>query len=342
MSHQKRVHAPVFRSLAIALVGFVLAVAFINQAAPNKNNQIHSQIVDSKKSTQQTLKTPAKAPPSSATTTPASQSLTPVTPVVVKPKVSVAATVPQPVVTPSPSSNVSGLAPTTTTPPASNPSPTPTATPPTTTGYTSTNWSGYLATTGTFSGIAASWVAPTPIGDPGTTSADSTWIGIGGVSTSDLIQVGTQNIVEPNGQVQTSAFYELLPAASIDIPSLSVNAGDSISASLKETATNQWAVAITDNTSNQTFTINLSYASSNSSAEWIEEDPSYSFRHLIPFDNFQTVDFSNGTAIVKGSSEDIANSNALPVTMISSSDQTEATPSALDSDGSSFTISRST
>jgi Peptidase A4 family len=195
-----------------------------------------------------------------------------------------------------------------------------------------------MTTNGNYSGVQASWDAPDPVSTTALTSADSTWVGIGGVTTSDLIQIGTQNFVEPSGQVITSAFYELLPSASIDITSLVVKPGDSISASIAETSPSQWSLSISDITDDQTFTTNLSYSSSNSSAEWIEEDPSYSFRRLIPFDNFQSVAFSNCLAVENSDSDNLSASGALPVTMVNNTGGIESSPSSVGTDGSSFTV----
>ncbi|HTB48506.1 MAG TPA: G1 family glutamic endopeptidase, partial [Verrucomicrobiae bacterium] len=242
---------------------------------------------------------------------------------------------PEPVVTPSPSSNVSGLTPTTSIPaPTSSQTPSPQ----TTTGYTSTNWSGYLAATGSFTAVSGSWVATPATGNGSTTSADATWIGIGGVTTSDLIQVGTQNIIAANGQVSTAAFYELLPSVSQPVSGVTVSAGDSMTASITEISSGQWTISITDRTDGQSDTFSVSYASSLSSAEWIEEDPSYSFRRQIPFDNFHEAAFTSGSTIDNGVTVTIAASTAQPVTMVNNANQTVAVPSVIGGDGASFTV----
>lgn len=251
----------------------------------------------------------------------------------------------EPVVTPSPSSSVSSLAPvppptTTGSSPASGSSTTTApASPATTTGYTSSNWSGYMATTGHFTAITGSWTVPSNVTGPtGETSIDSAWIGIGGVSSGDLIQVGTEDTVSASGHVSSSAFYEMLPSSSVTIPTLTVASGDHITASVTETGANEWAVTITDTTSIQTFTLNTAYTSSNSSAEWIEEDPSYSYGRQAPFDYYGSVLFSSGTTTSSDNSVSIANSSAEPVTMLNSSGAPISTPSALT--GGSFTVTR--
>jgi hypothetical protein len=198
-----------------------------------------------------------------------------------------------------------------------------------------------MATSGAFSGISASWAATRAAGTGTTTSADATWIGIGGVSTNDLIQVGTQNIITPNGQVSTAAFYELLPNYSQSISSVTVTPGDTITASLVKISGNQWTISITDQTNGQSYTNSVSYASSQSSAEWIEEDPSFSTNRQIPFDNFGTASLADGATIINGSAVSIAGSQAQAITMLNKAGQTVATPSAIGSDGASFSITQS-
>lgn len=242
-----------------------------------------------------------------------------------------AAARPAPVVAVSPASNVTGLTPTT---PSSSASGTTT-----TTGYTSTNWSGYLMTGSSFTTVSGAWTATNPTGPSGTTSADSAWIGIGGVTASDLIQVGTENTVTPSGQVQTAAFYEMLPDASIPIDTMTVAPGDAISAAITQTAPGQWSINITDGTSGQSFSKAVSYASSLSSAEWIEEDPSFSRGRQIPFDNFDTIPFNGAHTTGNGSDLNLIAGNAQPVTMVNRSGQVIAMPSAVGGDGASFRVS---
>ncbi len=263
--------------------------------------------------------TPAPAPPAPA---PA--------PVVKRVARPTAAAHPAPVVAPAPGSSVDSLTPTT---PTGN-----TSGPATTTGYTSTNWSGYLMTGQSFTAVSGSWTATTPTGLAGITSADATWIGIGGVSAGDLIQVGTDNIVSASGQVQTTAFYELLPAASQPIDIMTVAPGDAMAATIVQTAPGQWSIAITDTTTGQSFTKAVAYGSSLSSAEWIEEDPSYSHGRQIPFDVFGLAAFSGAHATGNGSDLNLSGGNAQPITMVNRSGQIIAAPTALGSGATSFQV----
>lgn len=251
---------------------------------------------------------------------------------------------PQPVVTTAPSSSVSSLKPTSTssTTPSTSTSPSPSS-PQTTTvtsGYTSTNWSGYMATSGSFSAVSGSWTVPHVTGNGSTTSGDAAWIGIGGVTSSDLIQVGTADSVSASGQVSVSFFYEMLPATAQFISTTTINQGDTIHASLSGN-NGVWTITITDVTTNQSFTTTVSYTSSLSSAEWIEEDPSYSGGQLMPLDNFGTVPFSVSYATIGGVSTSLAGAKAEPITLVDGSGHVIAAPSTITSDGLGFSVTHS-
>jgi hypothetical protein len=205
---------------------------------------------------------------------------------------------------------------------------------------TTNNWAGYVTTTESYSGVSGSWTVPKATSNSNT-SADVTWIGIGGVTSNDLIQVGTQNIVSANNQVSASAFYELLPSASQPLSTVTVHPGDSITASITEISSGEWNITLRDNSDGQSYTNTVSYTSSQSSAEWIEEDPSDGMSE-IPLDNFGTTTFTDGSAIQNGTTVNISGSGAYAVTMINLEDQALATTSSLESNGASFVVTRDT
>jgi hypothetical protein len=202
---------------------------------------------------------------------------------------------------------------------------------------TSRNWSGYAATGGTFTGVSGSWTVPSVVAASENAAADAIWVGVGGISSNDLIQIGTQAIAQ-NGIVSYEAWYELLPATSIPI-SITVHAGDSMTASLVQNQSNEWQISIRDNTNGQSFATTISYGSSLSSAEWIEEMPSDQTGY-IPLDNFSVVSFTNVSAIENGNSVTSTQANAFPLTMITNANQVLAMPSSLGTNGA-FTVSRS-
>jgi hypothetical protein len=201
------------------------------------------------------------------------------------------------------------------------------------------NWAGYVATNGSYNGISASWSIPT-VASTNSASADATWIGIGGVNSQSLIQVGTQAINEGNGIENYIAWYELLPADMVQIP-LTVGPGNGVTVSLTENSANIWTINFRDNTTNQNYSTSVNYVSSNSSAEWIEEMPTLAGGNsFIPLDNFSSVQFSGGYVMQNNNVLNILQSGAQSLTMVMSNNQLLAIPSSLDSSGSDFSVSR--
>ena len=275
-----------------------------------------------------TTPTPAQTPAPTSTPVLTPSSTPPVTPKL-QPTVSSPS-----VVTPNPRSNVNSLKPTTGNSNTSNG----TSTAPHSTSYSSTNWSGYMVADGVYSGITAGWTVPNVTGSDHSLSADGTWIGIGGVTQNDLIQTGTQDIVSPNGQVSMAAFYEMLPNASVTISDMAISPGDSISASIKEVSYKTWTISIADNTDNESYSTIVVYDSSNSSAEWIEEDPEYGNGMQAPFDNFGSVNFSDATTTVNGTVYNLAGVNPSSITLVNAFGQALAVPSAFGASGNSFSV----
>jgi len=199
------------------------------------------------------------------------------------------------------------------------------------------NWAGYVTTGSNITSVSGTWIVP-QVPATANFSADAAWIGIGGVTGSDLIQTGTQEIVN-NSAVTYQAWYELMPGLSRPI-SITVNPGDSISASITEQSANQWTISLRDNTNGQNFNTTVTYNSSLSSAEWVEEMPSQGNGGFIPLDNFGSISFSGGYAVESGNTVNIAGAGAQSMAMYNSQNQALATPSALGNDGASFMVSR--
>jgi hypothetical protein len=206
---------------------------------------------------------------------------------------------------------------------------------------TSHNWSGYAATSGgrTYSGVTGTWTVPQPTAT-GTPGVGATWVGIGGVNSRDLIQAGTQDMATGSGHTQYQAWIEMLPQASHQVP-LAVNPGDSVTVSIDKQAqgSNSWQISFTDNTSGQTYQTTVQYASTQSSAEWVEEAPSGQ-NGILPLDNFGSIAFSDASAIQAGQTVDLTQANAQPISLIGGNGQALAVPSSIGSDGASFTVAR--
>src|SRR5262252_3396681 len=108
------------------------------------------------------------------------------------------------------------------------------------------NWSGYAVakfeTGQTYLGATATWTVPTVTfqSDAGGSTAEysSTWVGIGGFCENalctrvdnSLIQLGTEQDVSSTGTTHYYAWYEMLPQFPVQITTITVSAGDSITA----------------------------------------------------------------------------------------------------------------
>ena len=226
---------------------------------------------------------------------------------------------------------------------SATPQPQPTVTAQTASTAVSDNWSGYVATQGTFTGVTGTWTVPQPSSSPSTAGVGATWVGVGGVSSQDLIQAGTQDVTS-GSQHQFQTWIEMLPAASQQVP-LAVSPGDSISVSIIESApgSGTWSITMKNNTSGQSYQKTMQYTSSQSSAEWIEEAPaSMSGRSttIEPLDGFGTISFSGATAVDNGQTVALAQAGAQAVTLVNSAKQALAVPSGIGSEGSSFSVTR--
>jgi hypothetical protein len=200
----------------------------------------------------------------------------------------------------------------------------------------SSNWSGYAASGGTFTSVTATWTVPTvAAGSPG---ADATWVGIGGLTSEDLIQAGTQAMVDGSGTVEYSSWIEMLPQSSRTVP-LSVSAGDSVTVTVTQQSGNDWLIAMKNSTTGGTYRVTVQYRSSNSSAEWVQEAPSVG-RGLVSLDQFGTVQFTEGSAVRDGTTMSLSALGAKAITMINRQGEPIAQPSTIAGDGSTFTVVR--
>jgi hypothetical protein len=206
----------------------------------------------------------------------------------------------------------------------------------------SLNWSGY-AVTPTGNGITAvnsTFVVPSAgLLPPGFAA---TWAGIGGYNTGDLIQAGTAEGSLPSNPLlgpQYYAWYELLPAGETQLTNCSgdatcrVTPGDHITVTIRQVSGNTWNLAMAD-AGHWTWSKNVTYASSGSSAEWILEAPTVVAQMLLA--PVGRVAFGpTSTFTVGGATHTIAQGDPTQIAL-SPGVINEATPSPLAADGQSF------
>jgi hypothetical protein len=143
----------------------------------------------------------------------------------------------------------------------------------------SDNWSGYAqvsATENTFTEVTDTFVVPTvdPLSKGTQYAAD--WVGIGGYNDTTLVQTGIQTVVRTRKHETTvtyDAWTEHLPKPEEPLTNLTISAGDTVTATVKETGTDTWLMEVSDITTGQSQSVTVDYDSSGESAEAIHERP---------------------------------------------------------------------
>lgn len=202
----------------------------------------------------------------------------------------------------------------------------------------SLNWSGYATDPGSgITGVKSTFRVPTvSVAPPGFAA---NWTGIGGYETQDLIQAGTSED-ELQGYY---AWYEILPDAETPISGCStdsnctVNPGDVMTVDIHNVGTNLWSVSIANTTAGWSWQQNISYVSSESSAEWIFEAPTVGVQ-TIPANTGTNYFGPVSTFTTASGSHTIAQGNPITIDMGAGLLVNEATPSALNSNGQSFNV----
>jgi hypothetical protein len=199
----------------------------------------------------------------------------------------------------------------------------------------SSNWSGYADTGKAYKTVTASWTEP-KASCTSTNSLAAFWVGIDGYSSSSVEQDGT--LIECDGG---SAFYfswwEMYPSNDVQVVGESVKAGDHISASVVRSGTS-YTLKVTDSTHPaNSFSTTQSCSCANTSAEWIAEAPSDS-SGVVPLAHFSKFTVTGATVKTTSKSGVISSFTDHEITMVDSSGDVEAQPSALNSSGNSFSV----
>jgi hypothetical protein len=208
----------------------------------------------------------------------------------------------------------------------------------------SLNWSGYAVTPSKdgITAVKSTFVVPTAGSVPPGFAA--TWTGIGGYTSSDLIQAGVSENSTPNNSVagdQYGAWYELLPASETALTkctgksSCPVSPGDKVTVSIVKAGTKKWTISLADPTEHWTWTKTVTYTSTESSAEWILEAPTVGAQTVLA--DVGTVKFGpTSTYVANGHTYTIAKGSPTKIDLSPGGGVNEATPSALASNGESF------
>ena len=115
------------------------------------------------------------------------------------------------------------------------------------------NWSGYAiqGSPGSVSDVKGSWLVPTVTCSFGENSASSFWIGIDGLSSKTVEQIGTISQCV-NGTPAYSAFFEVFPHQSHRISSMSILQHQVVSAEVKFDG--KFTLSFNDTTTGGSFT----------------------------------------------------------------------------------------
>jgi hypothetical protein len=144
----------------------------------------------------------------------------------------------------------------------------------TTTVTTSPNWSGY-AVGGSYTAAEGTFTVPSLyIGQSDVDMAE--WVGIDGAGQNeDLIQAGIAEQPDPDNSNDFYVFpwWEILPAPSTPITTLSVAVGDQITVTIGQISGADWQITVADDTTGESFTTDQTYTGPGTSAEWIVEAP---------------------------------------------------------------------
>jgi Peptidase A4 family len=206
----------------------------------------------------------------------------------------------------------------------------------------SLNWSGYAVTPSTANITAVNSTFTVPAAGLVPPGFAATWTGIGGYNTSDLIQAGTAEQSAPDNPVlgpQYYAWYELLPDSETQLtncsgdPNCTVTPGDNVTVNINQVSGSTWHIAMTD-AGHWSWSKDVTYSSSLSSAEWILEAPTLVAQTILA--PVGTTHFGpTSTYTAGGVTHTIAEGDPTQI-FLSPGVVNEATPSALAADGQSF------
>lgn len=215
----------------------------------------------------------------------------------------------------------------------------------------SSNWSGYVATGQTFTGVSGTWVVPSANCAGHANAYASQWVGIDGYGSSTVEQLGTV-VTCVNGTTNYGAWYEMYGissiagGASINLPpNDSVHPGDQITASVNFAA-GTWTLSMSNATAGWNFSISfsgLSVTPQQVSAEWVVERPMICGTGfgagctLAVMAPTPITTFTGISASVNGVANPATNYNLAIIQMVNGSTPL-ATPGPLSNGGTQFSV----
>jgi hypothetical protein len=199
----------------------------------------------------------------------------------------------------------------------------------------SSNMAGYANIDETFTSAGGTWTEPS-FTCTSTESLVAFWVGIDGFSSDSVEQDGTLVECYDSTAYQYS-WWEMYPTNDIQVVGESVASGDHITATVVRSGTS-YKLTVTDSTHTaNSFSTTQTGSDANSSAEWIAGAPCCSGSSVYPLPDLHTWTLSGATVSTSSVSGNICSFPYESITMIGSSGDVEAVPSAL-TDCDSFTV----
>jgi hypothetical protein len=201
-------------------------------------------------------------------------------------------------------------------------------------------WAGAVATGGPFSSVSATWVLPAVVKPVKPGSENSFWVGLDGYGSESVEQLGTQVIVGSDGTARYSAWWEMYPKGTVDIPDFPVKPGDVITASVTSHGDGRFTLAMENKTTGKKFsTVQHNDVTRSKSAEIVVERPSDRTGKKISLDSFaacEPVHFTDCTVDGKP----IADASPKWLVIAGKDGAVLAKASAPEDGGAAFTVSR--
>jgi hypothetical protein len=140
-----------------------------------------------------------------------------------------------------------------------------------------TIWTGYAVTGSDFTYVQGSWIVHSVDCTKTPNTDSSEWVGIDGWSSNTVEQTGTDADCI-GSKPYYYVWYEFYPLNTVVISDVSIAAGDKFSASVTYDGDNKYTVAISNDTTGQSFSKEAEFKGADgsglpprNSAEWIEE-----------------------------------------------------------------------
>ncbi|MGA8297702.1 MAG: G1 family glutamic endopeptidase [Acidimicrobiales bacterium] len=178
-------------------------------------------------------------------------------------------------------------------------------------------WAGYFETPGPVTSVSGTWVVPS-LNCSSTETLSSTWVGVGGLSSGSLLQVGMfDNCID--GVAENGGFAEQYPGSTVSF-GLVIRPGDSVTATVSD-GSGGWHATLTDLRTGQTEASRAPNYGGGSSAEWMAE--AYGASGGVPVSNFGSERLRSFT--VDGSPAQIPESDVYEMAHVVASDPASGT-----------------